>query len=88
MDYDDKKRNPIGIAISLRDMGNGKSRLFMDDVRGSSERNPIEWKYDAFYTFTPELENSAVDGMDLTNEQYQEIGVAVMARLVAISGRS
>ena len=88
MDYDDKKRNPIGVAISLRDMGNGKSRLFLDDVKASGETNPINWKFDAFYTFSPELQNSDVEDMGLTDEQYRDIGVGVIARLLALTGRS
>ena len=88
MDYDDEIRNPNGIAVSLRDMGNGKSRLFLDDVKASSENNPIHWKFGAFYTFSPELQNSEVEGMALSDEQYRDIGIAVMARLLALTGRS
>jgi hypothetical protein len=88
MDYDDEIRNPNGIAISLRDMGNGKSRLFLDNVKASSDTNPINWKFDAFYTFSPELQNSKIESMALTDEQYRDIGVAVMARLLALTGRS
>jgi hypothetical protein len=34
MEYDDKIRTKLGLTVCLRDMGNGKSRLFFDDVKG------------------------------------------------------
>ena len=38
MEYDDKIRSNLGIAICLRDMGNGKSRFFFDDIKGDKEQ--------------------------------------------------
>lgn len=73
--------------MCLRDMGNGKSRLFFDDVKADKQENPISWEFDCFYTFTPELENAEIDFMNLTNERFQEIGEAVVARLLALNGR-
>ena len=87
MEFDDKKRSKSGSAICLRDMGNGKSRIFLDDVVADKNKNPITWKYDCFYTFTPELDNAEIDDMNLTEEQFQNIGVAVVARLLALNGR-
>ena len=87
MEYDDKIRSKDGMAICLRDMGNGKSRIFMDDVKADSEENPIKWSHDYFYTFTPEFDNSEIDKMNLTDKQLQDIGSAVVARLLALNGR-
>jgi len=87
MKYDDGIRSKFGIAICLRDMGNGKSRLFFDDVKSDKEENPIQWGFDNFYTYTPELDNTDIDVMDLTNERFQEIGKVVVARLLAQNGR-
>lgn len=87
MEYDDKIRSRVGLAICLRDMGNGASRIFIDDVKGDKEQNPINWEHDYFYTFTPEFNNSSIENMKLSDDQYQEIGVAVVARLLALNGR-
>jgi len=87
MKVDDKIRNILGLAICLRDMGNGTSRIFMDDVKASQIENPISWNYDYFYTFTPEYENSAIDEMDISDEDFQRIGEANVARLLALNGR-
>ena len=87
MENDDKIRSNIGLAVCLRDMGNGRSRLFIDDVKSDKKTNPINWQYDYFYTFTPELENEEIDHMNLSDEQYKDIGVAVVARLLALNSR-
>jgi hypothetical protein len=87
MEYDDKIRSKFGVAVCLRDMGNGKSRLFFDDIKSNRENNPTQWAHDYFYTFTPELENDAIDEMQLSPQQYEEIGIAVVARLLALNGR-
>lgn len=87
MEHDDKIRAKRGLAICLRDMGNGKSRIFMDDVKSDRQELPINWKHDYFYTFTPEFNNGSIDEMRLTDEEFQKIGTAVVARLLALSGR-
>ena len=75
------------MAVCLRDMGNGTSRILMDDVKSDKQELPINWQYDYFYTFTPEPDNEALENMQLTDEQFQKIGAAVVARLLAINGR-
>ena len=87
MEHDDKIRTKLGLAICLRDMGNGKSRIFIDDVKADKNENPINWQHDYFYTFSPEFENSDIDEMKLSDEQYQYLGVTIMARLLALNGR-
>jgi hypothetical protein len=87
MENDDKIRCNFGVAVCLRDMGNGSSRFFFDDIRADKIENPISWKYDCFFTFTPELENTTLDEMQLTDHQFQQIGEAVVARLLALNGR-
>lgn len=86
MEHDDKIRSQEGLAICLRDMGNGTSRIFMDDVKSDKQELPVNWKHYCFFTFTPELNNEALANMQLTDQQFQEIGAAVVARLIAISG--
>lgn len=87
MEHDDKIRSKLGLVVCLRDMGNGTSRIFMDDVKSDKHELPINWQHDYFYTFTPELENEAIENMKLTDEQFQNIGEAVIARLLALNGR-
>jgi hypothetical protein len=67
MDYDDKGRDEKGLVICLRDMGNGTSRLFFDDVIADRHANPINWSYGSFSTFTPEFDNARIDEMALNS---------------------
>jgi len=87
MEYDDKVRTGNGLAVCLRDMGNGKSRLFIDDITSNKNENPIDWSFETFYTFTPEIDNLSIDQMELTDNQFMKIGEMVVARLLAQSGR-
>jgi len=88
METDDKIRGSRGVVVCLRDMGNGTSRLFFDDVKADQEVNPIKWAHDYFFTFTPELPNPQVNAMQLSDTQLQQIGTAVVARLLALNGRA
>ena len=88
MENDDKVRSGKGVVVSLRDMGNGTSRLFFDDVAPDRDANPNDWSHQSFYTFTPEFENAALDSMALFPSQLQGIGAAVVARLLALNGRT
>ena len=87
MEITDKIRSELGLAICLRDMGNGTSRIFMDDVKSTSIQNPTSWQYDCFYTYTPEFENSKIDEMGISDEDFQKIGEVIVARLLALNGR-
>jgi len=87
MEYDDKIRSQKGLAICLRDMGNGSSRIFIDDVQANYSQNPISWSFEAFYTFTPEFENKTIESMSLSEEDYANIGAALVARLLALDKR-
>ena len=88
MEHDDNIRSKHGLAVCLRDMGDGTSRIFFDDVDADRLENPIKWNHAFFYTFTPELENVRINKMGLTDQQFQEIGESVVARLLALNGRT
>jgi len=88
MEYDDKIRSKMGLVVCLRDMGNGNSRIFIDDVKSDQQKLPINWKHDYFYTFTPEFNNEVIDEMQLSDDDFQKIGEVVVARLLASNGRA
>jgi hypothetical protein len=87
MEAEDTVRSKMGLVLCLRDMGNGTSRLFFDDVQADSVTCPAAWRPDCFYTVSPDLPNAALEGMALSDSQYQDIGVAVVARLLALNER-
>ena len=82
-----KYRSKEGIAICLTDLGDGRSRLMFDDVIADEPeaQNPV-WRHKVFYTQNT-YPNDLLDEMSLTDDEYRQIGVAVIARLLAINGR-
>jgi hypothetical protein len=86
-DADDTIRSPVGVVASLRDLGNGTSKLIFDDVSGDLTINPVAWTFDHFFT-SRDFANDALDQMNLTALEYQMIGQNVVARLLALNGRS
>ena len=87
MDADDKIRTEKGVVVCLRDMENGSSRLFFDDVSADKTHNPISWSHEYFYTYTPEFENGTLDALALSDEDLQLIGAAVVTRLLTLNSR-
>ena len=49
-DTDDGKRPSLGVVVSLLDLGDGQSRLIMDDVRSQHPVRETSWNFDVFYT--------------------------------------
>jgi hypothetical protein len=85
-DKDDGKRPSLGIVVSLLDRGDGQSRLIMDDVRSASPVRETSWNFDLFYTHKSH-DNVALDDMALSDDEYRDIGIALVARLLALSKR-
>jgi hypothetical protein len=85
-DKDDEKRPSLGVVVSLLDLGNGQSRLIMDDVRSHQPVRETSWNFDVFYTH--QLHGSpALDEMALSDDAYRDIGIALVARLLALNKR-
>ena len=83
---DDGRRAKEGVVVCLRDLGDGSSRLIFDDVIAESEDSPTSWAFKTFYTWNT-YDNSKMDNMQLSNEQLERIGAALIARLLAINHR-
>ena len=86
MEDDDGKRPQKGVVVTLLDMGDGTSRVIMDDVTSDTPSRSTSWKYNLFYAHK-RLDSKAVDDMALPDIEYQKMGEALMARLLALSGR-
>ena len=85
-DADDTIRSTVGVVACLRDVGNGTSRLTLDDVSGDGTNNPVAWTFSTFFT-ARDYENGALDQMGLSASEYQAIGENLVARLLALNGR-
>src|ERR1700733_7372211 len=86
MSNDDGERPSVGVVVTLRDLGGGKSRVTLDDVKSDSTRRETRWAFDVFYTHK-DLDTAAVDSMQLPSGEYEGLGAAIMARLLALGGR-
>jgi hypothetical protein len=85
-DTDDGARGNWGVAVCLLDLGNGTSRLVFDDVAIDPSGVPRTWRHRSFYTWKS-YRNAPLDQMSLTDNDYRQIGEAVVARLLALTGR-
>jgi hypothetical protein len=84
---DNETRPKRGVVVSLLDEGNQRSSLIIDDVRSQGPATPTTWMLDAFFTQRI-FDNGDLDSMTLTDEVYRDIGIAVVARLLALDGRT
>ena len=84
MESDNGRRPRIGVLVMLEDLGDGTSRIIMDDM--SSDSSGTKWQRDCFYTHK-KLNSEQTDKMELPDEEYQGMGVSLMARLLALNGR-
>ena len=87
MDLDDEIRSKKGVVTCLRDMGDGTSCIFFDDVTSASERASEPWTFQRFYTSSPALANGDLDSLQLSAGQLEQIGLSLIARLLALNGR-
>ena len=83
---DDGVRASVGLVASLRDLEDGQSRLIFDDVVLGVGGNRRDWRDKCFYTQN-RYPNFLLNEMGLSDDQFREIGMAVVARLLAVNGR-
>jgi hypothetical protein len=86
LESDDGKRPTLGLVVSLLDLGDGTCRLILDDVRSDQPRRETSWQFPSFYTHK-RLDSRQLDAMSLPEAAYQDIGAAVVARLLAMNGQ-
>jgi hypothetical protein len=86
-DVDDIIRSRRAVVACLRDLGNGSSKLILDDARATSDSNHSNWSFECFFT-SNDYPNEKLDAMRLTAQQYQEIGENIVARLLALNERA
>ena len=83
---DDRSRPDVGVVVTLRDLGNGRSCVALDDVRSGESHRDTSWKFETFYTHK-QLDTARTDDMGLSDDEYRDLGIALMARLLALTGR-
>ena len=78
--------SPAGVVVRLEDLGNGRSKVVLDDVLAAGSGEPKRWEFECFYT-SHEFDSGLVGEMALPTSDYQRLGEVLMARLLALNGR-
>jgi hypothetical protein len=73
-----------GVTVSLRRLENGQLRLIFDDVVADSEQWPQSWRSHVFFTHN-DYDAERLCTMGLSENQFAQIGEAVVARLLTLS---
>ena len=85
MEPDDGVRPKFGVVVSLLQLDDGTTRIILDDVRSAEPRSKTSWRFDDFYTHK-RLDSKKLTEMTLPDDEYQGLGVALLARLLASNG--
>ena len=86
LESDSGMRAKVGVVVSLVKLADGTTRVVLDDVHSREPRANTTWTFDTFYTHK-RLPSGALERMALARDEYEGLGVAVLARLLALSGR-
>ena len=86
LESDDGKRPTLGVVVSLLDLGDGTCRVILDDVRSGQPQRETSWHFASFYT-NKRLDSRQLDTVSLSEAEYQDLGAAVLGRLLALNGR-
>ena len=75
-------RPKFGVVVSLLEAEDGATRVVLDDVISSEPKQNTTWRFHSFFTHK-RLGPNGLDVMALSDEEYQGLGMWLMARLAA-----
>ena len=78
-----KTRGVSGVICSILEMGDGKSRVILDDVSNSSSNEQGPWSHEVIYT-QKDYDSKSLQELELSEEEYAAFGHAIFARLCAM----
>jgi hypothetical protein len=83
MEGDTSVRPRFGVVVGLVELDDGTTRIVIDDVRSEFQCRDTKWTFDCFYTHK-QLDTKALSDMSLPDSEYEGLGTAILARLVAL----
>ena len=83
MNIDEKKRDSSGVVCSLLDIGDGTTRVILDDVSNSSESVQGVWKHEVLFTYK-DLDSLDFSELQLNEKDLAAFGYSILARLTAL----
>jgi hypothetical protein len=81
---DSRVRSKFGVVVSLVELDDGTTRVVLDDVKSAAPMRETAWTFDCFYTHK-NLDSKALQAMGLPDSEYQGLGEALLARLLALN---
>jgi len=82
MDQNHGERNSSGVVCCLLDLGDGVTRLILDDVSNSQSKTASMWKHEVLFTWK-DLPTEKVNDISLSDKELADFGYQILARLVA-----
>lgn len=82
-EVDDGIRGSVGIVISAVERDSGRIRLVFDDAAATSSAAPQQWQAVHLFTWN-EYDPADIENMGLSDEDFQNIGEMVVARIHAL----
>ncbi len=80
----DKTRARYGVVSCLQVLKTGEVRLILDDVCSKTDHWPQAWQWHSFFT-QKDFDDKQFLGCELSEEQLARIGLALVARLAALT---
>ena len=74
-----------GVVAYIQETEDGKTTLVFDDV-SSEKQPPASWRHEVLFT-SNSYDSEAMKTLNLTKEQYAEIGENLIIRLLALDGK-
>jgi len=82
METDDGVRGSSGVVCSLRDIGNGKLRLVLDDVSNKNKTTKEKWGHEVVFTWK-DYDSKIIENNELPDKELVDIAYNLIARLSA-----
>ena len=87
METDDGIRGNSGVVCSLRDIGDGKVRLILDDVSNSSSSTKGDWKHEVVFTWK-DYDKKEIEEYELSDKELADFGYNLLVRLAVLHKHS
>lgn len=80
METDDGKRGNSGVVCCLRDLGNGRVRLVLDDVSNPEFSTKGKWNHEVVFTWK-DYDFSQIENQELSDKELADFGFNLLVRL-------
>jgi hypothetical protein len=83
MSSDVGKRGSSGVVCCLVDLGDGDTRVILDDVSNAQASTQGSWKHEVLFTWK-DLSSKDISEQTLSEKELADFGASIFARLTAL----